>query len=360
MNNPKLQVIVPCFLEPLLCQLYFRNYAKYKNQHVDRLIILIGKHASTNFLMSSSDHSHWSKEYRDKIFDELICDLKNLLAELNINNYTIIDTVGDVEHGIIFDAAIDYIQDENYHTLFDEQDAYWLSDTMFKNYGSMLQQYDVVGGIKSPMNYLDTPERVQKFNKRFGVNHDLNYIPILFLPEFVSNSVIKKMEFISGKSCGFVDPTEFCDVNDVTPAGQTLGLDTFQLFNLEVFKKTAKINVCIENVWDIRNDLQNGLVSNYDGYVLYHAFASRLLASQGFWCDFLINHIEITEKYLTQMVGTTAWSLRNCIYYQALDLLPPSFKHKANYLKNYDLFGNIRPEFNLKNYDCSKLLQIIL
>tara|TARA_R110000868_G_scaffold213844_1_gene463997 strand:- start:10 stop:270 length:261 start_codon:yes stop_codon:yes gene_type:complete len=47
----KIQVVVPCFLDPLLCQLYFRNYANHKNKHIDRLIILVSPYEWTNFMV---------------------------------------------------------------------------------------------------------------------------------------------------------------------------------------------------------------------------------------------------------------------------------------------------------------------
>lgn len=344
----KLQTIVPIHQDPLLCELFFRNYAKYKKNHIDRLILLTKPRDFTENPPNKT----------------IIGEIKNLLEELNITNYKLIDSVGDVEHGRMFEFALDEIYDENYHTLFDEQDAYWLNDNI-PQFIQQLDEYDLIGEKRRVVPYLWVEENIERFNKRFGVEHDCKKsLNTLSLPEFLSNRVFKKIKNFTGKS-GDLDPRTYYDGPDVNNSGE-ICFDTFQKFNLEVYKTTNKIKIYDKKdendkeIWDVIDLLianNKDIDIDYSKYILYHSLSASSTASGFLYKECEIEHL---QKWYESICPNKGFLLRVCFLYQSLKYLN-NFKYKNMYSTNFENFAKYsRNPVNLYEYDCSKLLEKIL
>lgn len=347
----KLQAIVPIYQDPLLCELFFRNYAKYKKNHIDRLILLT---KPIDFCEKPPNKT-------------IIGEIKNLLEELNITNYKLIDSVGDVEHGRMFESALDEIYDENYHTLFDEQDAYWINDNI-PQFIQQLNEYDLIGEKRGAIPYLWSGEHIEKFNKRFGVEHDCKKsLNTLSLPEFLSNRVFKKLKNFTGRS-GNIDPRTYNDGPDVNASGE-IGFDTFQRFNLEVYKTTNKIKIydkeCEDEneIWDIIDLLianNKDININYGKYVLYHSLSASSTAAGFLYKECELEHL---RKWHGMIRSNKGFLLRVSFLYQSLKYLN-NFKYKNIYSRNFENIEKYSTEYtekvNLHEYDCSKLLEKIL
>jgi hypothetical protein len=319
--------------------------------------------------------SHVDAEYdkpsvKTRIFEEHLTELKELLRELNITNYTIISNIGpNVSHGGMFSYALDQIRDPNYHTLFDEQDTFWLNDLFLQKLSDLLCEYDLIGVRKQCIPYLWSRKHVEKFNARFGINHDMDSIPVIHLPQILSNRVIQKLQTFDGNSNNRVNVEDFADINDVPPDGRRIvDLDTFQLLNIEVCKQTTKIKIYESETWDIGQHFVSNRVTDYNQYTWYHPFASGCLAASSFWSNQITKDV-IQNVLIVPMMTTQNWELRNCFYYQSLQYL--NFKYKNNYIKNYDLIAEIEQKpfdshakdgqtFSMTAYDCSSLLQRVL
>lgn len=378
--STKLQVIVPIFIDPLLCQLYFRNYVKYKHRYVDRLIILI----QSNVLRRSFHKTDECKEIIDvscvgECFEKNLVELKRLLRELNIENYIIKSDLTTGIHGNMFLAAIDEIKDENYHTLFDEQDAYWLNDN-FGEICNQLNEYDLIGGGRSDFSipYMGNRHYIEKLNEKFKLNHTRDFLCSLWLPEFLSNRILKKIDNFSGNS-GVLNVRSFYDDS---AEDETIGLETFQPLNVEVYTKTDKVKIYMDqDEWDVALPLADRKWKkeiNFDKYILYHSLASRILA-----CSMFFNHYD-QEYYLQDLKSTyVRFTMLNRdgqfytdFHYQSLRYL--NFPTVEIYKKNFELLTQIEMKpfispshplyyevkdgqtFDLHYHDCKKLIEKIL
>jgi hypothetical protein len=359
----KLQVIVPIYPDPLLCQLYFRNYLKYKHQYVDRLIIIIHSIAIRNrVLKNENDEIIRKLGYDAEQYNKHIQEIDQILLDLGITNYVIKLYNDGGGHGEMFDVTINEIRDENYHTLFDEQDAYWLNDN-FKDYVDELDHLDLIGGMKSRIKYLETHDQLEKFNKRFGVNHN-NQLFTLHLPEFLSNRIIKQIENFSGKQ-GVVDVETYANEDDIKET-KNVFFDTFQTLNLNIYKKTDKVKLISDLVWDVIDDVYKKKASiNFDDYVVFHLGHAGAVSYMTFFelCD-----DEDLKQHLPVVfcpVASPRYQVRFGFLYQTLDHIN-GFKYVENYKKNMenasmiDTGKNVKSLLDLKEYDCNELINRIL
>jgi hypothetical protein len=363
----KIQAIVPLYPDPLMCELYVRNFVKYKKKYVDRLIILVKEHQTTSGRTVKDDNGNVIAqiEYGRDNFKRHIESLKKLLAKHNITNYKLVDTLPDVEHGVMFHHVIDDIRDENYHTLFDEQDAYWLNDD-FEQISSQLSDYDVIGGEKSVFHFLKTPEHLELFNKKHGLNHTF-YPQKLHLPEFLSNRIIKRIDnfcckskWVDAKLC--VDHMEFNGVVE---------FDTFQSLNLQIYKLTDKIKLYEENRWDALCDLvthgyeHHNCNMDLDKHILYHCFSISAFAWATLFRD--STKQDLTQNFLRATLPCLGWELKTMMQYQFFKYHCLDFEYRNEYMSNFDKIQTIdltehdsryKGElFNLEKYDCSKLIE---
>lgn len=363
----KLQVIVPIYPDPLLCQLYFRNYVKYKQQYVDRLII-ITKSQPIHSRTVNDENGNVIRCINYDLDDHKkhLIELQELLTELKVKNYTIKYCDVNDEHGVMFHTAMEEIYDENYHTFFDEQDAYWLNDN-FKQIADQLNEFDLIGGVKSRIDYLDKPEHLEKFNKKFGVNHK-NQLFTLHLPEFLSNRIIKQIENFSGKSNGVADPRIYCDEKDMAKI-KTICLDTFQTLNINIYKKTDRVKLIPESTWDMIDALENKKYPpDYENYILYHLSGSSSVV----WMT-LFNLCELDDlkqNFADCCRAHGGYQFRHNFLYQSIDRIP-GFKYITAYKKNIEnasmldvsLFSDSikgKPIIDLAEYNCYNLIERIL
>jgi hypothetical protein len=359
----KLQVIVPIYPDPLLCQLYFRNYLKYKHKCVDRLIIIVHSAAIRNRVLKNENGEIIRKwGYDTEQYNKHIREIDQILLELGITNY-VIKLYGDGGgHGEMFDVAINEIRDVNYHTLFDEQDAYWLNDN-FKQYVDELNHLDLIGGMKSRIKYLESSDQLEKFNKRFGVNHN-NQLFTLHLPEFLSNRIIKQIENFSGKQ-GVVDVETYANEDDIKET-KNVFFDTFQTLNLNIYKKTDKVKLISDLVWDVIDDVYKKKTSiNFDDYVVFHLGHAGSVSYMTFFelCDFddLKQHLPV----VCCPAASPRYQVRFAFLYQAIDRIG-GFKYITNYKKNMENASMIvttesdKPLLDLMEYNCYTLIDRIL
>lgn len=374
----KLQAVVPCFLDPMLCQLFFRNYAKYKHKHIDRLIILTSAHTSTYVIgLPPGNKSVPPVGFIEKLYAKQIQDLKDLLKELGINNYFLIsDIPPNIQHGRVFSYALEYINDPEYHTFFDEQDSYWVNDN-FEAVAEQLSEYDLIGGFKAELPHLGTAEKVENFNKRYGTNHRRNEIPIVHLPQFLSNRAIQSLEKFDGDAYGHCDISKHIDVPENEQ--HIFSLDTFQILNLEVCKRTDKIKTYdrfidyhLEPSWDIAQGiLHKGPHINYGEYLLFHSVGCRMTAFSGMWNAQLSLADFKQHNFLDYFHSSFGWDLRACFHYQSLKYFP-NFEYIEAYERNFRLLTQAYVEYfgedmapckngqYFSNHDCKKLLDYIL
>jgi len=359
-----IQVIVPLYNDPLQCELYFSNYAKYKKQHVDRLIILV-----------SSSYSMFM-EPTDPIYVQNMNHLHELLERLEINVYKIVHSQPH-SHGGMFNEVLEDIKNPNYHCFFDEQDAYWLNDN-FNEFVGMLSELDMIGGGKGEFTDWNT----KKFNATFGVNHNENRsLYTLHLPEFLSNRIIAKIDDFDAKmaNTNIVD-FGMREIITNTYTQENIFFDTFQYINLQVFKKTDKIKLYFDypsyndvgELNDMAFDIQPSLYTNehdknipinqldYKDAMLWHlSGASKYVA--GSWALSYEQTAETLEKYYVTPAGlggygTFRYNLALNYFCQSLPYLP-DFARKSAYLSNFE---KLEQFVDLKRYDCSKLLEKIL
>lgn len=378
--STKLQVIVPILVDPLLCQLYFRNYVKYKHRYVDRLIILIQSNVLQRRFYKTDENGELITISCDgECFENNLIELKRLLRELNIDNYIIKSDIMSSGHGDMFSAAIDEIKDENYHTLFDEQDAYWLNDNFLEIY-NQINEYDLIGGGRSDFSipYMGNRQYIEKLNEKFKLNHTRDFLCSLWLPEFLSNRILKKIDNFSGRS-GTVNVKNYYDGPSES---ETVGLETFQPLNVEVYTKTDKVKIYMDrDEWDVALPLADREWKkeiNFDKYILYHALASRIFAFSMFFKEYN------NEYYLQDLKSTyVKFTLMNRdgqfytdFHYQSLRYL--NFSTIETYKKNFELLTQIEMKpfispshplyyeitddqtFDLHYHDCTKLIEKIL
>ena len=358
--STKLQVIVPIFPDPLLCQLYFRNYIKYKHKYVDRLFIIIYSTPIRNRVMKDANNEIIRRiGYDMETYRKHIEEIKQLLSQLNITNYDIKCYDEGGGHGEMFHVALNEIYDSDYHTLFDEQDAYWLNDN-FKQYVDQLNHLDLIGGIKSRIPYLETPDQLDKFNKRFGTNH-VNQLFTLHLPEFLSNRVIKQIKNFSGKQNN-IDPRTYADNVDVN----TVFLDTFQTLNLDIYKITDKVKLIPYLEWDLIEDFYKKKPSiNFDDYVLCHLGHAGSIAFMTFFemceMDDMNQHLSL----ICRQSANPRYEVRFGFLYQAMDRIS-GFKYITPYKKNMENGSTVisidtnKPVMDLMEYNCYSLIERIL
>jgi len=355
--STKLQVVVPIDPDPLLCQLYFRNYAKYKQQYVDRLIIIVKNHPIySRFIKDINGNVIRSIIYNQSEYTSKLSEMEDLLTELNIKNYTVIYSPSG-GHARMFHSAINEIYDKNYHTLFDEQDAFWLNDN-FKQFVDQLNEFDLIGGIKGRIEYLETSEQLEKFNKRFGLNHK-NQLYTIYLPEFLSNRIIQKIENFSCDSAELndnYDPTSYCDQSDSKDTKIVI-LDTFQPLNIEIFKNTDRVKLISNSEWDIINELSNKKDPlNFEKHVVYHMGFSIWFI----WMTFfkLCDQEDLNENFYHSC--RAGYQLRCSFLYQTIDRIK-GFKYITQYKKNIETGCEVnRVKMNLSDYNCHKLIDRIL
>ena len=366
-DTMKLQVIVPMYPDPLMCDLYVRNFVKYKKKYVDRLIVLIKEMPGWGWGRTVKDVDGNEVEqirYGMDTFKRHIASLKTLLEHHNIN-YRIIDDLPDVEHGVMFHHVIDDIRDENYHTLFDEQDAYWLNDN-FDQIANQLHDVDVIGGEKSVFHFLKRPEHLELFNKKHGVNH-IKCPQSLHLPEFLSNRIIKRIDNFCCKS-KWVD-AKMC-VEHMDYPGQ-IEFDTFQTLNLQIYKITDRVKLYEEKEWDAMRDLVNHSFDHhncdvdYNKHILYHFFSISAYAWSMLFKECSME--DLKQNFMRITTPCWGWELKTMVQYQFLKYHYSNQDYKNEYMRNFDKIQTIelteydgryaRELFNLEKYDCSKLME---
>lgn len=376
--------------DPLLCELYFRNYAKYKNRYIDHLYIVLSPfdvihkdtvaeyelknkivrdHTIDDFVLTHRIYNELAKEHEHK--NNL---LVKLLAELNINNYDIIPQDHGYLHSHMICTGMQAARCADAHIVIEEQDAYWLNDN-YKQYLDMLEDFDIIGAKKGVHPKID----VQKFNKKYNRSHPvLEDLYALHLPEFLSNRIVKQTEHFSGMNGPI--PAKDMDVVDVLRDGNDdtsfLFFDTFQNINLEMYKKTDKTKffnsaesraeIGIDSPWSVVSEFMyklqttNTIIgSNYDDKVVYHTGELRNLAfanlstahSKDKAYDLLKDYAVVNLDHLD-----FAKELRCNFYYQSLATLNTLY-NKNNYLSNFDHHSSF---MDFHKYDCSELIKKIV
>jgi chloramphenicol O-acetyltransferase len=346
-----LQVVIPMFNEPLLTELWLHNYVQYKQKHVDRLILVV----TTRFI-----------EYNDPVTADLT-RLENTLKKLNVTNYKIVPVAGCGMHGLIFSEVLNEIYDSQYHTLIDEQDAYWLHDD-FGEFVKLLDTYDIIGGEKRSY-----PQKfdMELFNAKFGTKHQKK-LQFLHLPQFLSNRIVTKIKDFRGE-CREI-PTKECGLEDVTTETSML-FDTFQYINLQAYKNTDKVllypdgeklhpgveDINVDCAWNITNtilyqNLRTVPNTTFDENVLFHTggtihFSRAFLYNNKSAKNLINDYVNPLYTYLNERA-----ILNMNFHYQSLAYLP-DFPHKQNYVEN---FKKIKTQVNLNKYDCSVILNKIL
>lgn len=362
-----IQLIVPLYNDQLMCELFFRNYAKYKKQHVDRLIILV-----------SSAYSMYMKP-NDPRYIQNLNYLYELLDKLEIDVHKVV-TSTPIGHGDMFNAVIDDIKNPDYHCFFDEQDAYWLNDN-FGEFVNMLSSIDLIGGGKSVYSNFD----IKQFNSIFGVNHDeKKYLWRLHLPEFLSNRVIAQIDDFDARFRLGVNPNDI-GLNDITTE-QNMLFDTFQHINLQIFKKTDKIKLYFDYpdhnspsaatnmMFNIRESLYTSehdhnipmsSVNIYDHSILYH------MGGSGRFVGFPLSIEQPTDQLVKHYVNADSnkptsnntegkisfisfcSDLTLNYFYQALPHIS-SLPNQSAYLSNFEKLSSY---VNLKKYDCRRMIE---
>lgn len=389
----KVHAVLPMYNDPLLCELYFRNYAKYKNRYIDHLYIVLSPfdilhgdtiaeyelknkivrdHTIDDFVLTHRIYNERAKEHEHK--NNL---LVKLLADLNINNYDIIPTSGNL-HGHMICTGMQAARCADAHIVIEEQDAYWLNDD-YKQYLDLLQHVDIIGAKKGSHPKID----VQKFNIKYNKNHPiLEDLHALHLPEFLSNRIVRQTEHFSGMNGPIL--AKDMDVVDVLKDGNDdtsfLYFDTFQNINLEMYKKTDKTKffnsaessceIGVENPWSIVSEFMdktkktNTIIgSNYDDKVVYHTGELRNLAfanlsvvhSKDKAYDLLKDYAVVNPDHKVHDLDFVK-ELRCSFYYQSLATLNTLY-NKNNYLSNFD---HLRDFVDFYKYDCSELIKKIV
>lgn len=374
-----IQVIVPLYNDPLQCELYFRNYVKYKKQHVDRLIILVS--SSYSMLMEPTDPRYVQNTNH----------LHELLERLEINVHKIVHSQPRI-HGGMFNEVLEDIKNPNYHCFFDEQDSYWLNDN-FGEFVGMLSELDMIGGGKSQYpHWFD----IKKFNATFGVNHNENRsLYALHLPEFLSNRIIAKIDDFDAIARGNVLTNRELGLDTTILSGkeefvrENIFFDTFQYINLQVFKKTDKIKLYFDYPYDEDPKNINNMAFNIREFLYTNEHDKNIPINQLDYKDNMLYHVgggskwvagpwalsyeqtsETLQKYYVFPESNKPNSNREhkigflefCsdlalnYFYQSLPYLP-DFPRKSAYLSNFE---KLEQFVDLKRYDCGKIIQQIM
>ena len=87
--------------DPFLCEIFFRNYIKYKHKHIDRLLLVLSP--------------------------SLVDYVKNLLSRLNISNYEIVNNnqthvISGAHANMIYDGLKIVGKNKDSHCFIDEQE----------------------------------------------------------------------------------------------------------------------------------------------------------------------------------------------------------------------------------------------
>lgn len=410
----RVHAVLPMYNDPLLCELYFRNYAKYKNKYIDKLYVLLssfqiisGDTIAEYELKNKAESDAVMADVNDRVAHELLYHkfdpaemtqriydfemthkirtarisehehktklLTELLESLDIRNYEIIPTELD-RHGHIIAVGMNAANCDNAHIVIEEQDAYWLNDN-YKQYLDMLQRIDIIGARKAPLSNVD----VDKFNRKFNRSWNEEYLHMLHLPQFLSNRVVGQIDKFYGLM-GAATAKEF-DIGDVLTHGDEnthIHFDTFQHTNLEIYKKTNAVklfnaaestsHIGAENQWNIVSELMgkfkanNGIVgSNYDDKILYHSGELRSLAFANLSASQskdkiynLLKEYAVTNKISPDLDFIK--ELRCSFYYQSINCLHTLY-NKDNYLSN---LNHLQEVVDFHKHDCSELIKKIV
>jgi len=408
---------LPIYNDPLLCELYFRNYAKYKNKYIDKLYVLL-----SSFRIISGDTTAEYALKNKAVVDEIMADVNEritnlkkepgpdpidfddltrriyehelthklqahrikehehktkllikLLENLGICNYEIIPTEFD-RHGHIIAVGMNAANCDNAHIVIEEQDAYWLNDN-YKQHLDMLQHIDIIGAPKTTLTMID----VAKFNRKFNRSWSDEHLYMLHLPQFLSNRAVGQIDKFYGLM-GAATAKEF-DIGDVLTHGDDnthIHFDTFQHTNLEIYKKTNEVKyfnaaestsqIDVKDQWNIVSELidkaknTNTIIgSNYNDKILYHSGESRTLAFANLSASQSKDKIYNLLKDYAVTTNTDndfdfIKELRCSFYYQSTNCLHTLY-NKDNYLSN---LNHLQEVVDFHKHDCSELIKKIL
>lgn len=341
------QIVLMTVLEPLLIELYFRNFVKYKQKYVDRIIIITNPLYVDEFDVFMENYV---KGTDSKNVQLLHLNLVKTLEKYNIKNY-IIDknNMWGLLPGQILNKNVNYITDESYDVTFiDEHDAFWMND----NYNTFVEntkfKHDMICGIKGPM--IDV-ESVEKFNKKYQKNYEMLYL--CHLPTFIKTSMFKDLDL----KFDYTDKQNYLDDLDINANMENLHLDCFQYINWQIYKKSNNVNFIPFETWDgnFRKKLDNlpNITENLDEKCLFHiSFASHLLKTKLFLNNTEEELIKIYNEYPDIIYSRdVAFNLLN----QALKYV--DFEYKDTYLSNFEILNK---HYNLNKFDYTELLEKII
>jgi hypothetical protein len=324
-----IQSILPCLTDPLLCELFFKNYIKYKN-NIDKLLIVVNH-------LPGFDYNIYQKQLNE---------LVNLIKELDVKNYKLLD-IGYAygHHAHIFSSVINDIKDPLYHCYFDEQDSFLVNNS-FSDKVKLLDNIDLIGCERT---YFIKSENINCFNEKYNVKHN-GSLYTLHLPQFLSNRIIKKIDDLSFDQRS-IDIKSIDDV--IHSNGDQCFLDTFQYINLQVYKKTDQIKIYDYKDWCVSDSIYENKNINFDTKFIYHAQASRLLMLAQLFHEKTDQEM---ESFLRDISLVMYYEVNLNFYYQALEYLK-DFKYRDIYIKN---FNKIKHKVNLNKFDCSDLIKKII
>lgn len=345
------QVILMTVLEPLLVELYFRNFAKYKQKYVDRIVIITNPLYVDSFDVFMENYVNGTDSENVKL---LHLNLVKTLEKYNIKNY-IIDknNMWGLLPGKILNKNVNYITDESYDVTFiDEHDAFWMND----NYNTFVEdtrfKYDMIGGIKGPIFNHDTMhDDIKKFNKKYQKNYDMLYL--CHLPSFIKTNILQHLDI----KFDYTDKQDYSDDVDIIEYIKNWQLDCLQYINWQIYKKSNSVNFIPFETWDgnFRKKLDNlpNITENLDEKCLFHiSFASHLLKTKLFLNNTEEELIKIYNEYPDIIFSRdVAFNLLN----QTLKYV--DFEYKNTYLSNFEILNK---HYNLNKFDYTELLEKII
>lgn len=327
----KKQIILPTFVEPLLLEIYFSNYVKYKKD-VDRLVLLYNSPREPKKL-----NSYPGRHAQDAKI------LEDILKKYQIQNYVVKDVGlynGDI--GGLYKSGILYILEDGYDTYFDEVDNWWLNND-FQDAFNMLGQFDMVSGEK---NLLFDKENLIKFNEKNGLHHLGPELYMSHITKFVKGDILKglDMEFSAPKR-----PVDFDNLVNVKqkPFYERKGmcLDTFEYIDIQIYTKSDKIRLFNRKNWIVPDDFYPHLQNfNFSKIFLFH-----LIGSCNLYYARLCDSVPDSDYYKKILIHGPRSKFNLAFLFQMLNLLETKgvVFDVCNYKKS--LLPLVNQEFNSSN-----------
>jgi len=345
------QIILMTVLEPLLVELYFNNFAKYKQKYIDRIVIITNPLYVDEFDVYMQNYV---KKTDSENVELLHANLIKTLEKYNIKNY-IIDknNTWGMLPGPMLHKNVSYITDDLYDVTFiDEHDAFWLNDDFNQFINDTRFKYDMIAGIKGPIFDNSTMfDDIKKFNDKYKKSYEMLYL--CHLPPFIKTSILKNLDL----KFDYTDKQDYSDDLDINENIKNWQLDCLQYINWQIYKKSDKVKFIPYETWDgnfrKRFDALPNITENLDEKCLFHiSFASHLLKARLFLNNTEDQLINIYNNYPDIIFSRdVTFNLLN----QSLTYV--DFEYKDVYINNFKILNK---HYNLNKFDYNNLLQKII